>query len=67
MSNYRVNLNISDIIKAAVPLQARGGPEGSRKLKFPNFMTTAQEGGKIVSLKHWPPLPPENPPGTHFC
>ena len=30
----------------AVPLQAWSGPEGSRKLRFPNFMTTAQEGGK---------------------
>ena len=29
----------------AVPLQAWGGPEGSRKLRFPDFMTTAQDGG----------------------
>ena len=34
---------------------------------FPDFMTTAQEGGKVVSLKHRPHLPPGNPPGTHFC
>ena len=26
-----------------VPLQAESGPEGSRKLRFPHFMTTAQE------------------------
>jgi hypothetical protein len=26
----------------AVPLQAWSGPEGSRKLRFPDFMTTAQ-------------------------
>jgi len=26
----------------AVPLQDRSGPEGSRKLRFPDFMTTAQ-------------------------
>ena len=25
------------------PLQAWSGPEGSRKLRFPDFMTTAQE------------------------
>jgi len=50
----------------AVPLQAWIGPEGSRKLRFPDFMTTAQDGGK-VSLTHWPPLPPGNTPGTHFC
>ena len=51
----------------AVPLQAWSGPEGSGKLRFPYFMTTAQDGGKVVSLTHRPPLPPENIPGTHFC
>ena len=51
----------------AVPLQAWTGPEGSRKLRFPDFMTTAQDGGKVVSLTHRPPLPPGNIPGTHFC
>jgi len=51
----------------AVPLQAWSGPEGSRKLKFPGFMTTAQDGGKAVSLTHRSPLPPGNAPGTHFC
>ena len=51
----------------AVPLQAWSSPEGSRKLRFPDFMTTAQDGGKVVSLTHRPPLPPGNTPGTHFC
>ena len=51
----------------AVPLQAWSGPKGSRKLRFPDFMTTAQGGGKIVSLTHGPHLPPGNPPDTHFC
>jgi hypothetical protein len=50
----------------AVPLQAWSGPEGSRKLRFPDFMTTAQDGGRVVSLTHRPPLPPGNTPGTHF-
>jgi hypothetical protein len=31
----------------AVPLQACSGPEGSRKLRFPDYMTTAQDGGKV--------------------
>ena len=31
------------------PLQAWSDPEGSRKLRFPDFMTTAQDGGKVVS------------------
>ena len=42
-----------------VPLQAWSGPEGSKKLRFPDFMTTAPDGGKVVSLMHWPPLPQE--------
>jgi len=50
----------------AVPLQAWSGPEGSRKLRFPDFYTTAQGGGKFVSLTHRPHLPPGNSPGTHF-
>jgi len=47
--------------------QAWNGPEGSRKLRIPDFMTTAQDGGKVVSLMHRPPLPPGNAPGIHFC
>ena len=42
----------------AVPLQAWSGPEGSRKLRFPDFMKMAQDDGKAVSLTHRPPLPP---------
>jgi len=34
-------------------------PDGSRKLMFPGFMTTAQDVGKFVSLTHRPPLPQE--------
>jgi hypothetical protein len=51
----------------AVPLQAWSGPEDSRKLRFPDYTTTAQDDGKVVSLTHRPPLSPENAPGTHFC
>jgi len=47
----------------ADPLQAWTGPEGSRKLRLPDFVTMAQ----VVSLTHRPPLPPGNTPGTHFC
>ena len=43
----------------AVPLQAWNGPEGSRKLRFPDFMTTAQDGGKVVSLTHRPLFTPQ--------
>jgi hypothetical protein len=49
-----------------IPLQAWSGPERSRKLRFPDFMTTAQDVGKVVSLKHRPHLPPGNTPGNSF-
>ena len=67
----RVSLSLIGYAKGkgkgkAVPLQAWSGPEGSRKLRFPEYMTTAQDGGKFVSLRHRPPLPPGNIPGTHF-
>ena len=64
ISEYGLTISVKKIGKA-VPLQAWRGPEGSRKLRFPDFMT-AQDGGK-VSLTHRPPLPPGNTPGTHFC
>ena len=60
-------LSLHSCVLKAVPLQAWSGPEGSRKLTFPDFMTTAQDGGEVVSLTHRPPLPLENIPGTHFC
>jgi len=34
------------------------GRDGSRKLKFPDFKTTVQDGGKVVSLRHRMLLPP---------
>ena len=51
----------------AVPLQARSGPEGSRNLRVPDFMKTAKDGDKVVSLTNRPPLSPGNTPSTHFC
>jgi len=42
-----VNLNLIKVFiykGKAVPLQAWSGPEGSRKLRFPDFMATAQDG-----------------------
>jgi hypothetical protein len=52
--------NKPDSIKCkgkSVPLQACSRPEGSRKLRFPDFVTAAQDGGKVVSLTYRPPLP----------
>jgi hypothetical protein len=36
-------------------------------IRLPDFMTTAQDGDKVVSLTHRPPLPPGNTPDTHLC
>ena len=58
---------MSKVKGKAVPLQAWSGPEGSRKLRFTYFVTTPQDGGKVVSLTHRPSLPPGNVTGTHFC
>ena len=35
----------------AVPLQAWSGPEGPRNLRFPDFMATAQDGGRLSALR----------------
>jgi hypothetical protein len=64
-SYYRYHLTSIDDVK--VKVQAWSVPEGSRKLRFPDFMTTAQDGGKVVSPTHRPPLTPGNIPGTNFC
>ena len=41
----------------SVPLQDWSGPEGSRKLRFPEYMTVAQDigkgKGKAVPLQDW--------------
>jgi len=42
-------------------------PEGSRKLRFPDYVTTAHDGGKVVSLTRRPILPPGNTPATNSC
>jgi len=34
----------------AVLLQAWTGPEGSRQLRFPDFVTAAQDGGRLSAL-----------------
>jgi hypothetical protein len=68
IGSYVKNVGVLLCIEGkAVPLQAWSGPEGSRKLRFPDFMTTEQDVGKVVNLTHRPPLPPGNTPGTHFC
>ena len=59
MLEFRSNYPLYRPLGKAIPLQAWSVPEGSRKLRFPDFTTTAQDGGKVVSLTHRPPLPQE--------
>jgi len=35
----------------SVPLQAWSGPEGPKKLRFPDFVTMAQDGGRLSALR----------------
>ena len=52
-----INITLLKVNKGkSVPLQAWSGPEGSRKLRFSDFMTMAQGGGKVVSLMHRLPV-----------
>jgi len=39
------------IIGKAVPLQAWTGPEGSKKLRFPDYLTMAQDRGTLSALR----------------
>ena len=43
----------------AAPLQAWAVPEGSRKLRFPDFVTTAQDGGRLSATCTGPLYPQE--------
>ena len=61
-----VHIPLCTCKRKAVSLQAWSGPEGFRKLRFPDFTATAHNVGKVVSLRNRPPLPPGNKPGTHF-
>jgi hypothetical protein len=65
--SFKASLAIKCKSKSVPLLQAWSGPEGSRKLRLPDFMTTALESGKFVSLIHRPHLPTGNSPDTHFC
>jgi hypothetical protein len=48
-SHFKEMFFFEAVVKA-VPLQAWTGPEGSRKLRFPDFVTTAQDSGMLSAL-----------------
>ena len=63
---YVIHINRSVVLSLAVQLEVWSGPEDSGKLRHPDFVTTAQDGGKFFSLTHSPHLPPGNAPPIHF-
>jgi len=65
--SFVFQLLLSVVASKISPVTGPRCPEGSRKLRFPDYVATPQDGGKVVSLMHRPPLPPGNTPGTHFC
>ena len=48
---YTILIHQSHRKGKAVPLQAWTCPEGSRKLRFPDFVTTAQDGGRLSAKR----------------
>ena len=46
-----MTLDVTKLKGKAVPSHARRCPEGSRKLRFPDFVTTAQDGGRLSALR----------------
>jgi hypothetical protein len=55
----RLNPDMTLIKGKAVLLQAWTGPEGSRKLRFPDFVTTAQDVGRLSALHTGRLYPPK--------
>ena len=43
------------------------GSLGVKRLMLPDFVTTAQDGGRLSALRTSRLYPPGNAPGTHFC
>jgi len=50
-SLYLKHLLFREYIHKAVPLRTWSGPEGSRKLRFPDYVTMAQDGGRLSALR----------------
>ena len=48
-NKYVINLH-----RYISPITGQRCPKGSRELRFPDYVTVAQDGGKVVSLTHRP-------------
>jgi len=71
MSEKLVSAPIIEIlffaIGKSIQLQARRVSDGSRKLRCPDYVTMAEDGGRLSALCTDRFLPLGNIPGTHFC
>ena len=68
LENIGLTKNVLRVGQNQVTLQTKSSPvTGLEWVRFPDFMTTAQEGGKVVSLTQRPHLPPGYSPATNFC
>jgi hypothetical protein len=45
--------------------QSHYRPSGFQEVEVPRFEDNGHM--KVLSRTHWPPLPPGDIPGTHFC
>jgi len=57
---------LNGLFKKISPITGPRCPEGSRKLRFPDYVTMAQDIGRVVSLRHRPLLSPGNTPLYSF-
>ena len=55
----RIGANVGTDVRYISPITGPRFPEDSRKLRSPDFMTTAQNGSKFVSLTHRPFYTPQ--------
>jgi hypothetical protein len=68
--NYAFHLTmlVCSVKGKAIPLQAWGGPEGSRRLRLPDFKTNRHmKVVRLSALRTGRLYLPGNIPGTHFC
>jgi hypothetical protein len=65
----RFSLNGGTLFKGKViPLQAWTGPEGSRRLRLPEFLDSRYiKAVRLSALRTRRLYLPRNIPGTHFC
>jgi len=60
-------LFVTYLLRKAIPIHTWTNPEVCRSFGARISIHSVNEGGKVISLMHRPPLPNRRHPGTHFC